>query len=346
MGAENVMPRFTLQRPQGPVYRDVLALAFRTAWHERRFWPLAFFASLLLTSGAYDVILRAAEQVSDYGLAFGPDASRVETVRAAFAVAIGPGSDLVGILSGLQAVIVVAIIFVALAALSCVCQAGLVYAIGASRRGLKTSVPDAFRVGGGAFWPVVALNALALSTIWILRFLAAFPLFLALDRSSSSIWLLYVVSFLVFIAISFIVSIVQIFALNALVLQGAPVGDAIVRGYMLFKKNWVVTVETALLLLVIAIGIGTLFLGVYLILLVPMFAAVVSAALLQSEILLYGAMGLGLALFFIGIFVVTSFLTQFQYATWTFLYRKLGEGGVLPKLHRWARAIAGTYGVR
>jgi hypothetical protein len=189
----------------------------------------------------------------------------------------------------------------------------------------------------------VALNALALSTLWILRFLTAFPLFLAVDQSSQAMWLLYLVSFMVFMMFTFAVSIVQIFALNAMVLQGASVSDALIRGYVLFKKHWVVTVETAVLLFLIAVGISILFIGLFMIATIPFIAIIIAASALKSATLLYGTIGVGLALLLVGLFVVSSFATQFQYATWTYLYRRLGEGGVLPKLHRWYRALSGSY---
>ena len=340
------MPRLSLRRHDAPVYREVLSHAFHTAWEQPRFWLLAFFSALLLTAGTYDVILRAFISVRDLSIYIQlggiPDTT---PLRLAFSSALSGFDNLVRVTVGIQAVIAVAVILVALAALSCICQGGLVFALGALKRGGRPTLGEAIRVGGGAFWPVAALNALVITTLWILRFLAAFPLFLAIERTTPGNWFLYLLSFLVFIAISFVISIVQIFALNAMILQGAPVHEAIVRGYAMFKKHWIVAVETALLLFVIAIGIALLCMGLFFVLILPLFAMVIAAGVLQSRLLLMGAMGISLAAFFVGLFVVAAFVTQFQYATWTFLYRKLGEGGVLPKLHRFARAIAGNYKV-
>jgi hypothetical protein len=36
---------------------------------------------------------------------------------------------------------------------------------------------------------------------------------------------------------------------------------------------------------------------------------------------------------------VFGFVIQLHYTSWTLMYRKLGEGGVLPKLHRLARSF-------
>jgi hypothetical protein len=34
---------------------------------------------------------------------------------------------------------------------------------------------------------------------------------------------------------------------------------------------------------------------------------------------------------------MVGYLVTLQYATWTLLYQRLGEGGALPKVHRWVR---------
>ncbi len=339
------MPKILSRRADSPVYREIISHAIKTAWKEKRFWPLAFFASLLLTGGTYDIILKVIRAASEQGAYFKQTAVGLSEIKIVLSNVVTDPANILGLASGLQAVLAVALIFLTLAAVSCVSQAGLVYAIGSLKRGGRPSLSDAFRVGGGAFWPVLALNALTLSTLWILRFLVAFPLYLALDEKTVASQILYLISFFVFISLSFVVSIIQIFALNAMVLQGAPVSEALIRGYNLFKKNWIITLETALLLLIMAVGTIALLISILSLAILPLLAAVISAAVLQSSFVFYGALGTGLVLFFLGILLTSSFLTQLQYATWTYLYRKIGEGGVLPKLHRWYRALTHVYSV-
>ncbi|MFH1621315.1 MAG: hypothetical protein ABIB04_04505 [Patescibacteria group bacterium] len=339
------MPRIFSRRADSPVYREIISHAIKTAWNERRFWPLAFFASLLLTGGTYDIILKAIRTASEQGAYFNQTTLGINEIGSTLSLVVTDPGNILGLASGLQAVIAVALVFLSLIAISCVSQAGLVYALGSLKRGGRPKLSDAFRIGGGAFWPVLALNALVLSTLWILRFLVAFSLYLALDEKTVATQILYMLSFFVFISLTFVVSIVQIFALNAMVLQGAPVSEALIRGYQLFKKNWMITLETALILMLIAVGMVALFISLLFLAILPLLAAVISAAVLQSSFVFYGALGVGLAFFFIGVILASAFLTQLQYATWTYLYRRLGEGGALPKLHRWYRALTGSFSV-
>jgi hypothetical protein len=338
------MIRTSRRQHGGPVYRDVLSRALRSAWEERRFWPLAFCASLLLTGGIYDVIWKALSSVTDQGVLMQIPTGQAHALGALFLGAFSSVPNILNLVTGIQAVILVAILLLALTVLSCICQGALVYAIGAIHRGNRPDVRHALQIGGAAFWPIAALNALSLTTIWILRFLIAFALSLALGSSDAVNWLSYFISFLLFGTLVFIISIVQVFALNALILQGAPISEAILRGYLLFKKHWIVALETTGLLLLVAMFVGAVFVCLYFLLMVPLFAAILAAMYLRSPGLLYGAMGLGFAVFVIGTVAASAFLTQLQYAAWTILFRKIGEGGVLPKLHRWIRDISGGYG--
>ncbi len=326
------------------VYRKVLADALKLAWRERRFWPLAFFASALLTMGSYDVILASVDAVSVRTSAFfGGTAGAF--LGSSLQGIFGGAGGLLGVLTGFQVLALSSVILLALGALSCVCQGGLVFALGSWHRGDHPTVREALRVGAAALWPVIALNALSLMTLWILRFLAAFALALVLGIGSTASWYIYQLSYILFLGLSFVVAIVQIFALNALILQGAPIGEAIVRGYELFKKHWLITLETALLLFVSVSLLTVAFGFLAAVLFVPFTVSVVASAVLGSNGLFHVLMGGGFALLMLGAFSIAAFVTQVQYATWTLLYRRLGEGGVVPKLHRLYRNLTGTYKV-
>lgn len=330
-----------LRRQHRPVYREILAHAFRAAWREKRYWPLAIFASLLLSAGSYDVLLNAVDAIGSQATRFG--ASAVSSLNLQSAMA-GTNSVFVW-MAGLQASIAVALVFLAFVILSIISQGGLVYALGAVKRGKRPTLGEAFRVGGGAFWPVAALNAVILSTLWILRFLIAFPLYLAIEQTTPGTWFLYFLSFLVFMALSFVVTLIHIFALNAMILQGAPVAVAIVRGYETFKRHWVVSVETALLLFIVAVATTSTAIVAFFFCSVPLIAALIAATASGSMAIFATVLGVGLALLLLALLSVASFLTQLQYATWTFLYRRIGEGGTLPKIHRWVRNLFGVTAV-
>ncbi len=333
------MPLPSRQHNQ-PLYRSALRHAFEAAWRDRRLWPLALFASLLLSAGSYDVLLRAVDLIVNQTSVVARGASSPGTWFLLQHLWKN-GSDIVSISLGVQAFIALTVFAIALVVFSCVSQAGLVYALGATRRGSRPTLLEAIHVGASAFWPVAALNAIVLTTLWIVRFLAGFPLYLTLTHPTPENFALYLLSFCLFVAASFVVTMIFIFALNALVLQGAPVAEALIRGVAVFKKHWLIAIETSVLLLCVALCLIAGFIVVSFFLMIPFMASLVAAAAFGSGWLWSAIVAGGYLLFVCGFLIFVAFLTQFQYATWTFLYRAIGEGGAVPKLHRWMRSLFG-----
>lgn len=327
------MPLPSHSREQRPVYREVLSAAFRTAWHERRYWPLALFASALLSAGTYDVLLRGVDGMTRFSGFIGAGSARVSISSHMMDVWTGR-ADIVDAILNLQAVFAFLIIILIVLGLSCVAQGGLVYALGAVKRGQRPTLKEAFQVGGGAFWPIALLNALVLSSIWLVRVLMASLLILSIQQQTAVNWFLYLIGFLLFASLTFSIAVIHVFALNAMMLQGASVSDAITRGYVVFKENWVVAVETALALLFVAAVVGAGYFILLFIGLVPFLAALAISVAVGFAALYDGALLIGCLLFLASILAVAAFLTQLQYAAWTHLYRRMGEGGVVPKISR------------
>ncbi|MBU2613550.1 hypothetical protein KJ925_03805 [Patescibacteria group bacterium] len=328
-----------------PIYREVVFHAFRTAWQEKRFWPISLLAGILVTAGSYDVMLNALAHITSQGPFLAVSTGSAFVQRLADSSTTGL-EWFIGVAGGIEALLFLAILMIFFGGISCIAQGALVYAIGAHRRGERTKLKDAFRVGADAFWPIVAMNVMLIALVWILRFLVAFPLFLALDNTTTTTYLMYLASFIVFIPVAFCLAILQVFALNAMILQGANIGDAIRRGYVLLARNWVVVVEAALLQAVLSIGVWLAFLAAFMFVMIPIFAFIVTSALIQSIGLFTFSLVIGTLIFVCGAVVAAAFTVQLQYATWTHLYKALGEGGVVPKIHRVVRSLTGFFGIK
>lgn len=338
------MPLPPLRREQRPVYREVLRAAITIAWQERRFWPLSALAAVLLSSGTYDVLLRSIDSMTRFSGFIGERTTEVQ-YSAVLTDLWNGRTDMLGAVLGLQAIFAFVIVLLLVLSLSCVAQGGLVYAIGAIKRNKQTTLKEAFRVGGGAFWPIATLNLFAISILCLLRVLMASLLSLALGLQTPEAWFLYFIGFLLFAALTFSVAVIQVFSLNAMILQGAPIAEALVRATRLFQQHWVVAIETALALIAVAVVVGTGALVLFFVGLIPLLAAMIAAAAIGSEGLYVVALTIGTIVFFGSIFCIAAFLTQLQYAAWTLLYRRLGEGGVVPKIHRLIRGLTGNSSV-
>jgi hypothetical protein len=334
---ENCMPLPSLSREHQPVYREVMTSAFQMAWREWKYWPLALFASFLFTSGSYDVLLRSVDgmaTLSNVILNSTPAASSLFSWMTA-------SGDTIDLLLNVQVLLAVVIVTLLILISSCVAQGAIVYAISAYRMGRKPTLAEAIRVGGSVFWPVAALNIMSLSSIWVLRMLMSFLLSMAIRTQGADMWFLYFVTFLFFAAATFAIAVVQIFTLNAVILQGASLHEAISRGWKMLCEHWIVSVEIALILLATACVAGGSFVVLCFIGSLPYFAAVAAAVATNSMALLTATRIIGGLIFFGAIMTLAAFLTQLQYTAWTLLFRRLGEGGVIPKVKRMFRDVSG-----
>ncbi len=270
---------------------------------------------------------------------------RPTVIGAGWHGAFSSFSNVLGTINALEAAVILCILLLAILAASCVAQGALVYLLGAHRSGEKTPYRKALSVGAQAFWPIAMLNVMVLFIFAVLRFFVALPMWVAAERGSLGLALLYVVLFVVFVAVTLILTIMQLFALNAMILQGASVADAILRGWQLFKRHWLVCLETAVILAVISILINIAVSYMIFMLAVPFLLALITAAVVQSTFMFY-FVGILCGVFAVSLcLVLVAFLSQLQYATWTFMYRRLGEGGVVPKIHRLIRSVYGGYTV-
>jgi len=336
------MPRVSLRSHGEPLYRDVLKHAFRTAWHDRQYWLLALLAGILVTAGSYDVLWRAVTTITDQGGALSlPVGERV--VELLSHVGTDGLDQVVSVIGGIEMLLLLTAVVLAFGVLSCIGQGGLVYALGARHRGHEIRLAEAFRVGGRMLWPVMVLNVLALSALWVLRFLASLPLYLALEHTTTTTFLVYLISFGAFVLLSLIVAVIQIFSLNGVILQGATLAAAVRRSYEMFKRHWVVIVETAVLQVLLTVAIWFILVIALLVLMLPIFLLALIASALQSSAIIGIAFTVGSLALVISLISAAAFTIQLQYATWSYLYRRLGEGGVIPKLHRVVRSMTGFF---
>ncbi len=328
-----------------PVYRPIIREAFRVAWVEKRYWPVAIFAGILLSGSIYDVVWKALN-------ALAPQATLIGTVAVFSSQASATWSRLSTanlIIGGAQVLVVTLFALVigfAIFAASVVAQSALVFAVGAQGKKSNGSVRTAIAVGARALWPVFVLNLIAMAVLFASRALIALALSFLLAYGGGAIFLAYLLSFIVFTCVGIATVIVEIFALNAMILQGATLAQAIERGLVLLKQDWVTAIETAVILFAISFGalillaaLGMVITFVFLMLFLLAIAA--KTALIATIV--------GVTYFtLIAVFILTlfGFIVLVHYAAWTLLYRRLGEGGVVPKLHRIVRSWVHSYGVK
>jgi hypothetical protein len=114
------------------------------------------------------------------------------------------------------------------------------------------------------------------------------------------------------------------FAAAYIVVKKYPLRQAIAAGWTLFSRNWLVTMEMAIIVILINLGVT-----------------------LTATYTLFGMFGFPnmsnfqYLLTYLAFAVIFSWLTVFQYAAWTNLFFRLEEGTASSKLNRIIHYILG-----
>ena len=327
-----------------PVYREVIPQALTFAWQHPAYWLLGIFAAVLQSGGSIDIFWKFWNSIQNQSDALfsGDVAMRLwQNVNIAGA----HGLHWLPYAQALVILLTFFVIFVAIILFSCICQGGLVYAIGTWHADKKHFLRQALTVGSQALVPILVLNVIILAFIWIARFGVSFPLAIAIGNKNALYLAVYIVSFVVFLVLTLSLAVMQIYALNAMILQGATLAQAFARAWSLIKEHWLVTIETAIIQAVISFMLALAAVIGIIILSFPSVILFVFAMFTQNIFVFQ----LALAIFVIvsiifGIFV-TGYVVSFQYSVWTIMFRKFGEGGVIPKIYRFTRMLFGKYNV-
>ncbi|MFA5129856.1 MAG: hypothetical protein WC477_02935 [Patescibacteria group bacterium] len=320
-----------------PVYRVVLKDAFVFTWREKKLWIFATIAGFLLTGSLYDVVWSKLNALGAQGsivTTFAPFLAQAQNTWSHLSVTqLIFGSLNVFLLTAFLLILIFAVY-----SASVIAQSALVYSVG-SKKNEAPPIREALMVGARAMWPVFALNIIASAVLMALRSLVAIILAFVSTNPGSGSFYAYIFAFVFFTAVAIAVVIVHIFALNAMILQGATLAQSIERGITLLSRHWLVATETGAILFLISVaGYIAIIIG-GLLLAIPYGILLFTAALIKSGFIFAAVTVVFLALFLVLTIAIFGFIVLLNYASWTYLFRRFGEGGVVPKLHRLVRSF-------
>ncbi len=320
------------------LYWGVIAAAWRTAWRHKHLWLFGFFAAFASFGGVYEVLVRAQNSIIE-GM---PAAAWMQSP-----LYLMPGSALFRAMVAFSPspVLTVTFFLVAAAIAFAVFIWVIVVAIGALitsvdriRRGGDSDFADGVRQGIAKFWPLLGVNALAKIAIAAAVLLTGTNLFALVEYQTMTGGGFFLLSFILFLALTVIVSVVAVYASMYASLSGLTIQESIVRGWKMFMDNWLASLEMAVLLLLVNAAtalvtiIGLLVLSVPAIFLFMLATASGSTALILTLTSIFSLLLLAVLV------VYGSFITTFQIAGWTFFWSELDgkrPPAVLQRLANW-----------
>lgn len=324
--------------PKGPVpvYRRIAQDAWRIAWQHQHLWIFGFFATFIGFGGVSEVFLGAFDRgTSLLPMAVGVGANPlftlpgITTLRAIVQYSSYP------LLSLTVFTALITLAFAVFAWIVTVSIGALIASVAKISRGGDPTFPEAMQEGTRRFLPVLAVN-LSMKAVVALAFcLTGLNLFALLVDADAIAGLAYLLAFILFTAVAVLASILQIFASNAIMIDGDGFLSSLRHGWTVLRHHWLISLEMTVVLFFVTLFAGIAAGVVGLIAAVPfVFLILIASAVgAQGAIVWLMTVGAVIALFFI--ISLGSFLTTFQSASWTLLWNDLRKKKHGAQLEHW-----------
>ncbi|MFA5184436.1 MAG: hypothetical protein WC456_02805 [Patescibacteria group bacterium] len=317
-------------------HRVLLKQSWGLAWKHKYLWFLGLFASLTAAGGSWEYQL--ITQGSNQGLIDGTY-YRLSGILAVaeliknFYSGLGElfRYDFWTILNALTLLLAVVLLLGVFIWLAITCQAALVNDVKKINDNKKKepslSLRDSLTAGHKHFWSILGLNILIKVAVSLTLFIISLPLLFMALRDSAGLAAVYMILFIIFVPVALGLSLILKYAIAYRVLDNKSLVASLEKAGKLFKQNWLVSLEMAIILFIINFLASGLILIVIVLFLLPL--------LLLG--LIFNMMWVIMLVMLLAITVIVvsgSLLTTFQIATWTNLFLRLKEKGGLAKLER------------
>ncbi|MFA6198081.1 MAG: hypothetical protein WC734_02925 [Patescibacteria group bacterium] len=317
-------------------FQQILAQTWRLIWRNKILWFFGLFVALITQE--IEIVLRNQVVFSDQTLS-------VSSWKELFTNGFGgvfssiwsslTDSTASAIIGSLIALMILAL-FVWLMVAS---VGALTHSIAQLDAGKKISFNGAMANGHKYFWKNIVIILLAKVVDYGVLILMAVLVSLMLLHAVG-LWLgalLAVISFIV----SLIVSFVARYAAGYVVVNNENTGRAILSGWKLFIKNWVDSIEMAILIFLINLVANLAILLVIALIILPFFIIILvmnSGGYTTTANFIFGA---AVALVLAIVIITGSLLSSFQFSAWVTTFLRLKEGHKPSWILRLAGRVSG-----
>ncbi len=304
-----------------PTYRQTLTHAWDVVWHNKALWILGLFSALLGQFGFSDVFGKIWS-MADIGM-MGEGNFLLPAVKLNWS---GDVWSVLGVvwLAGIGLALVVCLVFLA------VTSQGAIISYAAqwfkTKKHQKLSKP--WTQGLKNFWSIFLINILR--KVLLVLSLVVFGFVLRYFLYSQTLPQGYLLAFSLVgvLFISLFISIISIYALCALVIDGKGMRAAIAKAWEIFSQHTLVSLEVGIVLmllnclLVVAIAVGA-FLAF-----LPALLIWLAAGITNTIVLAAIGFYLGIFLWLALIILIAGFFNAFTTSAWVFLFMKMHKEGI------------------
>lgn len=306
-----------------PTYRSILKKALLLTIKNKKLLVLGFFLALLGNGGEYDVFIRNIQAMREksLGLQHVPKFFTSSAITEEFFNAV---QNLTNFRSPLTSFLLI-VVFACLIYLTITAQGTLIASVyNAVKKNHTIDIKKAWDLTRGKFFELLAANIIFKGGGLAIALLISAPVFILL----SSVTTLpisraaLIVGATIFTPLAIVASFLTKYTLIFIVTKNRPPLDAFYQSVALFKTNWLITFENALLLFFLNFALGFVVWVIAIIISFPIIAALA----LTAYPLVYPAGHYATIIAWTSITLIPligSFLSVFQYASWTVLFTKL-----------------------
>ena len=303
-----------------PTYRQILSKAWQLTWQNPLLWLFGLFVAMLGSGGEIEILLSSITLGQEpgflisffLGLASGGLFS-LAGVKGIFSALFTNPFTLFVILLLMMVMIGIAVLLIWLIIVS---QSALINGVLAAGKNKPLKWSGNFYFGLAKFWPVLILNALAKFIFWVL--FAGLSLLVSLKFYGSIFF--FIIAYVIFVLLILVISFIIKYAICGVVLNNYRVGEAIDEALKLFYKNWLLSLEVAVILfLVYVVASGLL--------------ALVLSIIFAYAVQLFHLVPLVLILVLVGIYILfilgQLLLAVFHWASWVLVFESLNNKKVV-----------------
>lgn len=313
-------------------YRTVLGNAWRVTKQHKKLWIFGFLAFILSAGGEYQILNKILN--GDYGSNLYKQAESSSLLmtwsfwanlceicytqpRVGFGVAL---------LLFLLAAITFLVVWICIRSQIALVKWSKAY-LNIKNKEKVASVWEEITINDKGFWRVLGLNFIFRVIIAALFLIISLPLVFLYLKDSNFAILMYTLFFIVFIPSAISLSLIIKYSIAGVVLEKQSFVKSLETGYNLFCKNWLVSLEMAILLFLINFLTSLIIIFILSLAILPIILALIIFNVLIPLYLIIAAS-------FLVIITVAAMLMTFQTSSWTILFLELKGDNVKAKLER------------
>lgn len=318
-----------------PLYRNILKKSWEMLKKFKWLWLFGLFAALLGNGGELDILAQYQKltdapnflmNLKENITIFDPNVLMQGLIKS---LAKSPFSVIIFIAT-------VLIFLLLIIWLITVSQGALIEAANKIDTNKKINFKNAIKKGQAKFWQIFGLNIITKFILYFILVVLAMPfsVLYLLTNSTIALTTITIFAFIFLIPTAIILSFILKFAFAYVVIKNQKAIDSFIFAWRLFKENWLISIEMAIILFAINLGIGFVTITLLAIISLPFIGLFILMLLIQNIVGANAIITISIIIFLTIILFVGAGLAVFQYSSWTLLFQKLITGKRHPKLIR------------